>query len=81
MRDFSIACEIRQFWWRVPCHRAKGSAPIRIEPFYLPVIPGAITADQARKLKSILADREGPVLAFFASGNRCAAAFDLSKRV
>lgn len=51
-----------------------------VETFYLPVVPGAITPDQARKLKAILASQHGPVLAYCASGNRCAAAYDLSKR-
>lgn len=59
----------------------KAARSVGVEPFYLPVIPGSITPDQARKLKSILAGREGPVLAYCASGNRCAAAFDLAKRV
>lgn len=59
----------------------KAARSVGIEPFYLPVVPGSITADQARKLKLILAEREGPALAYCASGNRCAAAFDLTKRV
>lgn len=59
----------------------KAARGVGLEPYYLPVIPGAITADQARQLKAILAEREGPVLAYCASGNRCAAAFELSNKV
>ena len=59
----------------------RAARSVGIEPFYLPVVPGSITADQARTLKSILDKREGPVLAYCASGNRCAAAFELAKRV
>ena len=52
-----------------------------IEAIYFPVIPGSMTPDQARKLKTILSGRNGPVLAYCASGNRCAAAYDMAKRV
>ncbi|MBB4065376.1 TIGR01244 family sulfur transferase [Gellertiella hungarica] len=48
---------------------------------YFPVVPGQMTPDQARKLKTILGSESGPVLAFCASGNRCAAAYDMARRV
>lgn len=51
-----------------------------IETIYFPVVPGAMTSEQARQLKAILARQDGPVLAYCASGNRCAAAYDLAKR-
>lgn len=51
-----------------------------LEAIYFPVVPGSMTADQARELKTILSGREGPVLAYCASGNRCAAAYDMSRR-
>ncbi len=52
-----------------------------LEALYFPVVPGSMTADQARQLKTILSDRQGPVLAYCASGNRCAAAYDMARRV
>ncbi len=52
-----------------------------MEAIYFPVVPGSMAADQARELKAILAGRQGPVLAYCASGNRCAAAYELSRRV
>lgn len=52
-----------------------------MEAVYFPVVPGSMTPDQARKLKTILAAQSGPVLAYCASGNRCAAAYDFAKRV
>jgi sulfide:quinone oxidoreductase len=51
-----------------------------IEAIYLPVVPGAITPDQARQLKTILSAHSGPTLAYCASGNRCASAYEMSKR-
>ncbi len=52
-----------------------------LEAIYFPVVPGSMTADQARELKSILKDRDGPVLAYCASGNRCVAAWEMARRV
>lgn len=51
-----------------------------LETVYFPVVPGRMTADQASQLKAILASRKGPVLAYCASGNRCAAAYDMARR-
>jgi sulfide:quinone oxidoreductase len=52
-----------------------------LEAHYLPVVPGQISFDQARQLKALLNQQTGPILAYCASGNRCAAAYDLAKRV
>jgi uncharacterized protein (TIGR01244 family) len=52
-----------------------------IEAFYIPVVPGAITAEQVGELKKIIDTRPGPLLAYCASGNRCAAAYEMAKRV
>ena len=47
---------------------------------YIPVIPGQISQDQAKALKSVITKTEGPVLAYCASGNRCASAYEMAKR-
>ena len=52
-----------------------------IEAFYIPVTPGAMTVEQAQELKKILTSREGPTLAYCASGMRCVSAYEMSKRV
>lgn len=52
-----------------------------LQAFYIPVTPGAMTVEQAKQLKTILKDQEGPTLAYCASGNRCISAFEMSKRV
>jgi sulfide:quinone oxidoreductase len=51
-----------------------------IETYYLPVVPGRMTPSQVEELKQILNKQTGPVLAYCASGNRCAAAYELAKR-
>jgi sulfide:quinone oxidoreductase len=51
-----------------------------IEAYHIPVIPGAITAAQASELKNVLSSKSGPVLAYCASGNRCASAYEMTKR-
>lgn len=51
-----------------------------VDVHYLPVVPGKMTASQVQELKDILARTPGPVLAYCASGNRCAAAYDLARR-
>ena len=40
-----------------------------------------MTVDQAKELKKILGEKEGPVLAYCASGNRCVGAYEMAKRV
>ena len=52
-----------------------------LEAHYLPVVPGSISFDQARQLKALISEQSGPILAYCASGQRCAAAYDLAKRV
>jgi sulfide:quinone oxidoreductase len=52
-----------------------------LEAFYIPVKPGAMTVEQAKELKKILASQVGPTLAYCASGNRCISAYEMSKRV
>ena len=59
---------------------AEAAKAAGVEAFYIPVVPGAMTMEQARQLKDILSARSGPTLAYCASGNRCAAAYDMSKR-
>ncbi|MFN7125241.1 MAG: TIGR01244 family sulfur transferase [Allorhizobium sp.] len=51
-----------------------------LEAHYLPVVPGSMPLDQAEMLKSILGKQTGPILAYCASGQRCAAVYDMAKR-
>ncbi|UJW76993.1 TIGR01244 family sulfur transferase [Rhizobium sp. SL42] len=51
-----------------------------IKAHYIPVVPGAITPANLAALKSVLGTTSGPVLAYCASGNRCASAFEMSKQ-
>ena len=60
---------------------AEAAKAAGIEAFYIPVTPGAMTAEQAKELKKILSSRIGPTLAYCASGNRCISAYEMSKRV
>jgi uncharacterized protein (TIGR01244 family) len=60
---------------------AQAAQQAGIEAHYLPVVPGAFSFDQARQLKDVLKVQSGPVLAYCASGQRCAAAYEMSKRV
>ena len=46
---------------------------------HLPVISGAITAEQARAMKQVLAEAPQPVLAFCRSGARSAQLYELAK--
>ena len=52
-----------------------------LKAHYVPVVPGSLSLEQARQLKSILKSQSGPILAYCASGQRCAAAYDMAKRV
>ncbi|NBQ86262.1 MAG: TIGR01244 family phosphatase [Betaproteobacteria bacterium] len=45
---------------------------------FLPVIPGAITPDEARAMKQVLTTAPGPVLAFCRSGSRSANLYSLA---
>ena len=60
---------------------AEAAKDAGIEAFYIPVKPGAMTVEQAKELKKILASRTGPTLAYCASGNRCVSAYEMTKRV
>lgn len=53
---------------------------VGIKAHYIPVVPGAITSADLSALKAVLRDTSGPVLAYCASGNRCASAFEMCKR-
>lgn len=59
---------------------AQAAKQAGMDAHYLPVIPGHFSDDQARQLKDLLASQPGPVLAYCASGMRCAAAYDMAKR-
>ncbi|MBC2771983.1 TIGR01244 family phosphatase [Rhizobium sp. AQ_MP] len=52
-----------------------------IDAHYIPVVPGQISLEQAQRLKGILSGQAGPILAYCASGQRCAAAYEMAKRV
>jgi sulfide:quinone oxidoreductase len=51
-----------------------------LDSYYLPIVPGQMTPAQVSELKTVLAEKAGPVLAYCASGNRCAAAYEMAKR-
>lgn len=59
---------------------AKAAEQAGLDAVYLPVVPGQMTPSQVAELKEILSRSEGPVLAYCASGNRCAAAYDMARR-
>lgn len=52
-----------------------------IPAHYLPVVPGSQPMPQAAELKKLLKGTSGPVLAYCASGNRCAMVYQLSQQV
>jgi len=52
-----------------------------IDAHHIPVAAGgAMTPEQAKRLKEIVTSRAGHVLAYCASGNRCAAAYEMAKK-
>jgi len=51
-----------------------------VEAYYIPVVPGSITPAQVSELKKVFREKSGPVLGYCASGNRCAGAFEMTKR-
>jgi sulfide:quinone oxidoreductase len=59
---------------------AKAAGEAGLRTFYLPVVPGRMTASQVEELKNILSQAAGPVLAYCASGNRCASAYEMARR-
>lgn len=56
----------------------KAGSALGIEFIHIPVIPGQVSLDQARKLKDVLFAKDGPVLAYCASGQRCAAVYQMT---
>lgn len=52
-----------------------------LEAHYVPVVLGSLSLAQAQQLKDILTRQSGPILAYCASGQRCAAVYDMAKRV
>jgi len=66
--------------WGQPSHAQIESAALAagLHYVFLPVIPGAITADEARTMKQVLATAPGPVLAFCRSGARSANLYSLA---
>lgn len=59
---------------------ADAAAGCGLSAHHLPVVPGRMTPSQVAELRALLDSRPGPVLAFCASGQRCAMAFDLATR-
>jgi uncharacterized protein (TIGR01244 family) len=59
---------------------ATAASDAGLQAFYLPVVPGQMTASQVTELKNILSQSAGPVLAYCASGNRCASAYEMARR-
>ncbi len=47
--------------------------------WYIPVIPGTLTEDQARALEQALAEAGGPVVGFCKSGNRAGNLWKLAR--
>jgi len=48
---------------------------------YIPVVSGAITADNVRDMKSALDQAQAPVLAYCRSGGRCTNLFGLVQQM
>lgn len=59
---------------------AKAAEDAGLKAFYLPVVPGQMTQTQVAELKTMLSQSAGPVLAYCASGNRCASAYEMARR-
>jgi sulfide:quinone oxidoreductase len=59
---------------------ARAARETGIESYHLPIVPGKITDAQVAELRTVLAEKPSPVLAYCASGNRCAAAYEIVKR-
>lgn len=58
---------------------AQAAAALGLAYVHLPVVSGAITADQARAMKRILDEAQQPVLAFCRSGARSARLYELAQ--
>ncbi|WP_113338310.1 TIGR01244 family sulfur transferase [Rhizobium cremeum] len=53
----------------------------KLKAYYLPVTPGSVAMEQATTLKDLLRQTEGPVLAFCASGARCAGLYQMAQQI
>ncbi|ATN32966.1 TIGR01244 family protein [Rhizobium sp. ACO-34A] len=54
---------------------------VGLRTHHLPVIPGSVPLEQAAELKDLLKRTEGPVLAFCASGARCAGLYQMALQI
>lgn len=52
-----------------------------LQTHYIPAQSGAVTPAQAAQLKQVLAQAPGKVLAYCASGNRCALAYQMARQL
>lgn len=52
-----------------------------LKTHYIPARSGAVTPAQAAQLKQVLTQAPGKVLAYCASGNRCALAFQMAQQL
>lgn len=52
-----------------------------LQTHFIPARSGAVTPAQAAQLKQVLAQAPGKVLAYCASGNRCAMAFQMAQQL
>lgn len=52
-----------------------------IPAYYLPVGGAAVPMEQAKTLRTLLKDTEGPILAFCASGQRCAGLYQMAQQI
>ncbi|MFN7183782.1 MAG: TIGR01244 family sulfur transferase [Thermomonas haemolytica] len=52
-----------------------------LQVHYIPAQSGAVTPAQAAQLKQVLAQAPGKVLAYCASGNRCAIAYQMARQL
>ncbi|MHA7969680.1 protein tyrosine phosphatase family protein [Rhizobium sp. CAU 1783] len=53
----------------------------KLKAYYLPVGGAAVPMEQAQKLHALLKETEGPILAFCASGNRCAGLYQMAQQI
>jgi uncharacterized protein (TIGR01244 family) len=60
-------------------HAAASAASL--DAFYLPARPGALSYIEAQKLREIVKNAQGPVLAYCASGSRCAMAYEMARQL
>lgn len=58
----------------------KAAKAAGLSAHYLPVGGGTVPMDQAKQLRAILRQAEGPVLAYCASGARCVMVYQLAQQ-